>query len=137
MRRTHFARWTLIVALVLACVPASAQQPAPTRAADADPAYVSSGPVKCVEVGDYYFKRKKYAGALSRYEEAVKTDPYYAPGYLGLGKVYEKLGFKQKALANFQKYLDMLPSDKQAAEAKDVHKAIARLDHELGKEAKN
>lgn len=93
---------------------------------------------KSVEIGDFYFKRKKYAGALSRYKEAVKTDPDYAPAYLGLGRVYEKIGLKQKALDAYQRYLDELPSEKQADEAKEVHRAINRLHEELGKSpAKN
>ena len=88
---------------------------------------------KSVEVADYYFKKKMYTAALSRYQEATKTDSYYAPGYLGLGKTYEKMGLKQKALNAYQKYLDLLPSAKQAEEAKKVHEAMARLEHGLGR----
>jgi tetratricopeptide (TPR) repeat protein len=86
---------------------------------------------KSVEIGDYYLRRKKYRGALGRYQEAVQTDPYYAPGYLGLGKVYDRLGLKQKALDAYRKYLDLLPSTKDAEEAKDVHRAIVRLERHL------
>jgi tetratricopeptide (TPR) repeat protein len=95
--------------------------------------YVPPPAWKSVEVGDFYLRRKKYRAALSRYKEAVKVDPYYAPGYLGLGKVYDKIGLKEKALESYRKYLDMLPSSKQAEEAKDVHEAIARLEGQLGK----
>ncbi len=84
-----------------------------------------------VEIANYYLKRKKYNAALSRYQEAVRTDPYYPSAYLGLGKVYEKIGMKQKALEAYRKYLDLLPSEKQAEEAKGVHQAIARLEKEL------
>ena len=136
--RTRSTGLILAGALLLGLAPASAraqQKASPPSSADAEPGYVPSGPEKCVEVGDYYFRRKNYRGALSRYQEAVQTDPYYAPAYLGLGKVYDKIGLKQKALSNYQKYLDMLPSDKQAEEAKDVHKAIARLERQLGKPA--
>lgn len=99
---------------------------------DVEP-YVPQPAWKSVEVGDYYLKRKKYRAALSRYKEAVQVDPYYAPAYLGLGKVYDKIGLKQKALDGYRKYLDLLPSTKQAEEAKDVHKAIARLERKLKK----
>src|SRR5438105_937474 len=51
-----------------------------------------------VEVGNYYLRRKKYRAALSRFQEANTTDPTFAPAYLGLGRVYEKIGLKQKAL---------------------------------------
>jgi tetratricopeptide (TPR) repeat protein len=99
------------------------------------PVYVTPPAWKSVEIGDFYFRRKEYAGALSRYKEAVKTDPDYAPGYLGLGKVYEKIGLKQKALEAYRKYLAELPSAKQAEEAKDVHRAIERLQKELAQRA--
>lgn len=108
-----------------------AQREAPNE--DAPPKYQPPGPRKSVEIGDFYFKRKRYAGALSRYKEAVRSDPHYAPAYLGLGKVYDRIGLKQKALENYQRYLDELPSKKQADEAKDVHRAIERLEMKLGR----
>jgi tetratricopeptide (TPR) repeat protein len=98
---------------------------------DDTPRYVTPPAWKSVEIGDFYFRRKKYAGALSRYKEAAKTDPNFAPAYLGQGKVYEKMGLKQKALEAYQRYLDELPSEKQADEAKDVHRAIDRLRAEI------
>lgn len=84
-----------------------------------------------VEIGNFYLRRKDYRGALSRYKEAAKDDPYYAPAYLGLGKVYEKMGKNREALAAYHKYLDKLPSEKQADEATAAHKAIRRLERQL------
>lgn len=98
--------------------------------------YVPPSARQSVEIGNFYFRRKDYRGALSRYEEAARDDPYYAPAYLGLGKVYEKTGKMQKALAAYQKYLNVLPSQKQADEAKDVHKTIGRLKRQLAREHK-
>ena len=95
--------------------------------------YTPPSASKSVTVGDYYLKKKKYNAALSRYQEAVTTDPNYPPAYLGLGKVYEKIGLKQKALQAYQKYLDALPSEKEADEAKQVHRAIDRLERALKK----
>jgi tetratricopeptide (TPR) repeat protein len=94
--------------------------------------YVPPSAAKSVEIANFYFRTKKYNAALGRYEEAVTTDPYCAAGYLGLGKTYEKVGLKHKALAAYQKYLDLLPSEKQAEEAKGVHLAIERLEKTLG-----
>jgi tetratricopeptide (TPR) repeat protein len=93
--------------------------------------YVSPSAAKSVEIGDFYLRRKKFNAALSRFQEALKTDPYYAPAYRELGKVYEKMGFWQKALDAYRKYLDELPSAKDAREAKTIHKAIARLQKEI------
>src|SRR2546430_1763289 len=107
-------------------------QPAP--AADTDDQtkpYVPPSARKSVEIGNYYFRKKRYKAALSRYQEAVETDPNSPAGYLGLGRVYEKIGLKQKALVSYQKYLDELPSEKQAEEAKEAHRAIDRLERAL------
>jgi tetratricopeptide (TPR) repeat protein len=92
---------------------------------------------KSVEIGNFYLKKKDYPGALSRYQEAVKTDPHYPGGYLGMGRVYEKLGFNEKALKAYRNYLDLLPSAKEALEAKDVQKAVARLEAELASKSKS
>jgi len=93
--------------------------------------YYPPGAVKSVEIGNFYLRRGQYPGALSRFEEARDTDPHYAPAYLGLGKVYEKLGFKQKALDAYRRYLDELPSDKDAINARGARTAIARLERQL------
>jgi Tfp pilus assembly protein PilF len=84
-----------------------------------------------VEIGDYYLRRKKYNAALSRFEEALKTDPHYALAYREMGKVYERTGQPQKALDAYRKYLDELPSAQDAREDKRTHKAIARLEKQL------
>ena len=96
--------------------------------------YVPPSARQSVEIGNFYLGRKDYRGALSRFEEGARDDPYYAPAYLGMGKVYEKTGRKRKALAAYHKYLNALPSQKQADEAKDVHKAIRRLERQLARE---
>jgi tetratricopeptide (TPR) repeat protein len=110
------------------------EQELPLPAPEESEPYKPPAAWKSVEIGDYYLRKKDYPGAVSRYQEAVKTAPYYPGGYLGLGKVYEKLGFKEKALHAYRKYLDLLPSAKDALEAKEVQKAVARL--EKGKASK-
>ncbi len=124
---------TILGLTVLRTPPARAQDEGPVPdGSDAPKPYVPPSAAKSVEIGDYYLKTKKYNAALSRFQEAVKSDPDYAPAYLGLGKVYEKIGLRQKALAAYQKYLDALPSAKDAEDAKQVHQAIARLERGLG-----
>jgi len=85
---------------------------------------------KSVEIGNFYLRRKRFRAALSRFQEAAKTDPYNPQACLGMGKVYDRLGLKQKALENYRKYLDLLPSAKEAEEAKEVQKAIERLERQ-------
>jgi tetratricopeptide (TPR) repeat protein len=124
----------MLLAADLAGPLARAQQPAapPTREPDEEvKPYKHPSARKSVEIGDFYFRRKRYRAALDRYQEAATTDPHYPRAYLGLGRVYEKIGFKQKALASYQRYLDELPSTKDALEAKDAQKAVARLEKQL------
>src|ERR1700682_3629113 len=101
--------------VALAALPARAQNVKPAAPAEVDPdaatystakEYTPPGVLKSVEIGDYYFKKKKYNAALSRYQEAIQQNPTYAPAFLGLGKVYDKIGLKQKALDAYKKYLD-------------------------------
>lgn len=96
-----------------------------------------ASPRKCVEIGNFYFHRKDYRGALSRYRQAARENRYYAPAYLGLGRVNEKMGRKREALAYYHRYLNLLPSQWQANHARRVHKAIRRLERQLRREKKN
>ncbi|MCL5005120.1 MAG: tetratricopeptide repeat protein [Acidobacteria bacterium] len=132
MRR--FAIGLFVVPLLLASLSTSlgAQSAAPGNQSNNDSYHYVPPPAwKSVEIGNFYLHRKDYRGALSRYKEAIRTDSDYAPAYLQLGKVYEKLGRKRKALAAYREYLNALPSEKQADEAKGAHKAIRRLEREL------
>ena len=99
----------------------------PEPSYDDDWNYVSPGPAKCVEAGNVYLKRGALQGALSRFQEAVNDNPHYAPAYLGLGKVYERMNQKKKALDAYQRYLDEQPSAKDAADAREAQRAVARL----------
>lgn len=79
---------------------------------------------KDVEVGDYYFGRKNYRAAESRYAEALEWKPNDAVATFRLAQSQEKLGKKQDALKNYQGYLKILPQGEFAVEAKA---SIARL----------
>jgi tetratricopeptide (TPR) repeat protein len=134
MRRAPGA---ILLAGLSLCLTASAdraqdRKPAPSQeSAEDEKPYSPPAAWKSVEIGNYYYRRKKYNAALSRYQEAVKTNPYYPQGFLGLGRVYDKIGLKRKALESYQKYLDLLPSEKDALEAKEVQKAVTRLKRAL------
>ncbi|MFZ0961961.1 MAG: tetratricopeptide repeat protein [Terriglobia bacterium] len=134
MRQCLKAAWFVVLIVVVTAPIASAQVPEkpPASQVDDDWTYVSPGPAKCVEIGNVYLRKGKLQGALSRFQEAVKDNPHYAPAYLGLGKVYERLKEKQKALEAYERYLDELPSAQEAAEAKDAQRAIARLRNQAG-----
>lgn len=120
------------IALLAPTVRAQVPEKPPSPTIDDDWTYTSPGPAKCVEIGNVYLHKGALKAALSRFEEAVKDNSTYAPAYLGLGKVYERMGQKLKALDAYQRYLDELPSAKEAAEAKDAQRAVAHLRKELG-----
>ena len=84
-----------------------------------------------VKIGTFYLKKKNYKAALSRFLEAIETDPYFAPAHRQLGKVYEKMGMKREALRAYKAHLEVLPSAEEAAKATHVRKAIARLELDL------
>jgi tetratricopeptide (TPR) repeat protein len=133
MPRLLKALSTAAFGIILLAPAVRAQVPEKSPAQDNDDQnYQSPGPAKCVEIGNVYLHKGALQGALSRFQEAVKDNPHYAPAYLGLGKVYERLKEKQKALDAYQRYLDELPSLKDAAEARYAQHAVARLQKELG-----
>ena len=79
---------------------------------------------KHIEVGDYHFKRKKYAAAESRYREALEYKPNDAIASFRLGQVLERTKRGSEALEYYQAYLKILPEGEFSEECK---KAIARL----------
>jgi len=79
---------------------------------------------KDVEVGDYYFKRKNYVGAESRYREALYYKDNDAIATYRLAICLEKMGRPAEAIAEFESYLRILPHGPQA---EDARKAIDRL----------
>ena len=79
---------------------------------------------KDIEVGDYYFKRKNYGGAESRYREALVYKENDAAATYKLAMCLEKLNRPDEALTEYENYLKILPNGPEAGESK---KAIDRL----------
>ena len=79
---------------------------------------------KDIEVGDYYFRRKNYIGAESRYREALLYKENDAVAIYKLAVCLEKMNRSDEAIAQYEGYLKILPYGPEAAEAK---KAIERL----------
>lgn len=79
---------------------------------------------KDVEVGDYYFKRKNYVAAESRYREALLYKDNDAIATYRLAVCLEKMERPEEARAEYESYLKILPYGPEAAGAK---KAIERL----------
>jgi tetratricopeptide (TPR) repeat protein len=79
---------------------------------------------KDIEVGDYYFKRKNYIGAESRYREALVYKENDAVAIYKLAVCLEKMNRSDEAISEYEGYLKILPYGPEAGEAK---KAISRL----------
>ena len=79
---------------------------------------------KNVEVGDYYFKRKNYIAAESRYREALLYKDNDANATFRLAICLEKMDRSEEAREAYESYLKILPHGPDAA---DARKAIERL----------
>lgn len=80
--------------------------------------------MKDIEVGDYYFRRKNYKGALDRYKEALYYKEGDALASFRLAECQEKLGDKTEARKYYEQYLKVLP---EGPLAKDAHASLERL----------
>ena len=134
MQRCLKALWMAVLGILVAAPIVRTQVPEkiPSPTIDPDWTYTSPGPAKCVEIGNVYLHKGELKAALSRFQEAIRDNPHYAPAYLGLGKVYERMRQQQKALEAYGHYLNELPSAKDAADARFAQRAVARLQKHAG-----
>lgn len=78
---------------------------------------------KELKVGNFYFKKGNYRAAAARFEEATRWNPGYAEAYLRLGEAREKLKDTAGAQKAFEKFLELEPDGRRAAE---VRKKLGR-----------
>jgi tetratricopeptide (TPR) repeat protein len=71
-----------------------------------------------VTAGDFYFKKGNYTAAVSRYDEATKWNDGNAEAWLRLGEAQEKKSNVKGAREAYEKFLELAPDDKMAAEVK-------------------
>ena len=69
-------------------------------------------------------KKGSFKAAAGRFEEATKWNPQLAEAYLLLGEAREKLKDTKAAKAAYEKYLELSPQAKDAAE---IRKRVAGL----------
>lgn len=79
---------------------------------------------KDVEVGDYYYKRSNYKGAISRYREALDLRPNYPLATFKLADALEKDKQMEEAAVYYSEYVRQFPDGSQVAAARE---ALARL----------
>ena len=101
------------------------QEP-PEEDEDLKPEHYSFNPLqsaKEIRIGDFYFKKGSYKGAVLRYRAATRWDPTSAHAFLRLGEAEEKLKDAKAARAAYAKYLELAPDAKDADE---IRKKLAR-----------
>jgi len=63
-------------------------------------------------LGVFYTKNKEFARSIAEFEKAIELNPDDPYAYYNLGYIYaEYLVNRQKAIANFRKYLNLLKTD--------------------------
>jgi len=79
---------------------------------------------KDVEVGSFYLKKGDLVGAADRFREATQYNDSNAAAWLMLGETEEKRNSVGKARAAYEKYLQLNPKAKDAAE---IRKRLEKL----------
>jgi hypothetical protein len=77
-----------------------------------------------VDVGDYYFQRQNYSGALQRYNDAAEEKPGDLAIHVRLGRAFERLGQIPQAIQEYKAALKLAGPQKRSEEAKS---ALIRL----------
>jgi Flp pilus assembly protein TadD len=75
-------------------------------------------------IGDQYFSKGNFTAAISRYDAATKWNDGNAIAWLRLAQSHEKKSDSQAARVAYEKYLEIAPVGKDAA---DVKKRLAKL----------
>ena len=73
---------------------------------------------KDLKVGNFYYKKGNYKGAINRFREATKWNPNFAEAFLRLGEAQEKMRDTKGAHEAYAKYLQLAPDSKEAGSIK-------------------
>jgi tetratricopeptide (TPR) repeat protein len=137
MRTPSYGRFLLphlMLALAWALAPAAveAQESGGTAQPAEMPQWDPLQAAKSVEVGTYYLRRGNYDAAIDRFQEAARLQPNLAIPHLKLGETYEKKNDLPKAVASYQKYLEVF---KTAPDGNKIRKRIEELEKRIAREA--
>jgi len=78
---------------------------------------------KEIKIGAFYYKKGSFRAAARRFEEATKWDANSGEAWLRLGEAQAKLKDDKAARAAWERYLEVEPEGKQAAE---IRKKLGR-----------
>lgn len=68
-----------------------------------------------INIGNFYFKKKNYDGAIQRYLDAIEYQPDSAKAHEALARAYEKNGEKDNAIETYRKFIEKYPDSPQCA----------------------
>jgi tetratricopeptide (TPR) repeat protein len=91
------------------------------------PEQYAFNPVKSknqLPIGEFYFKKGDFKAAAGRFREATKWNDGNAEAWLRLGDAEEKMHDTKAAREAWEKYLELAPTAKNAAE---VRKKLEKL----------
>jgi tetratricopeptide (TPR) repeat protein len=78
----------------------------------------STNPEPANNAGFALFRMQKYDEAIAWFKKSIAMDPNRAVAYVNLGDAYLKLDQKENAHQAYQKYLELAPTGRSAAYAK-------------------
>ena len=103
------------------------EQEPPEEDANLKPKVYSFNPLQAtkeIQAGDFYYKKHSYKAAAGRFREATKWNPNLAEAWLRLGEAEEKRKNRVDAKEAYEKYLELQPEARDAAE---IRKKIAGM----------
>lgn len=118
----------MLAALIAAALLGAQQPPPPPPPAEPEEEDVTAkervyefNPIQAeneLKIGRFYMRRGSWKAAAGRFEEATKWNPGFAEAYFLLGQAREKLKDAAGARAAYEKFLELAPDSKQAAQAR-------------------
>jgi tetratricopeptide (TPR) repeat protein len=79
-------------------------------------------PVAWYHVGQFYFDRRRFEEALNMFEQvAARVPRWFSPIHIKLGQTYESLNQIDRALAEYQKFLEVAPPGSQDIKSVQNH----------------
>jgi len=84
---------------------AEGKEPEPETAREPSPAKSKEN----LDIGNIYFKRQNYAGAISRYIEAIAWQENSIPAHEALVRAYERTGDIAKAIQTLEAVIERNP----------------------------
>lgn len=77
-------------------------------------------------VGEIYFSNQKIDDAIYYFELSTRIRPGWSDPYLKLGYVYLNKGNKEKAVANFQKFLELEPDSERSQTVRGILETLQK-----------